>query len=153
MSEISPITELYQLRCKEEAALPPNRRIALRRCLGCERNFPSLWIGNRLCDSCKGASSERVPAQPRSIQRAATAGILYEWLATQDEVIPSLGGIAQAMGGADAYRIHGLLTQLRGQARISWRSGTRSERRGHQAIRLASGKVLKTVGCPFEPPP
>ena len=41
-------------RERREAAqrLPPHKRRAERRCLGCLRKFASTWIGNRMCPNC-----------------------------------------------------------------------------------------------------
>jgi len=45
------------------------------------------------------------------------------------------------------------LGQLQQRRLITWRSGTNFHHRGHQALRLiATGRVIKTYDCPFDPP-
>ncbi|MEJ0017508.1 MAG: hypothetical protein WDN25_13275 [Acetobacteraceae bacterium] len=79
--------------------------------------------------------------------------LLLDWLAALDGDLPSLTGIADAIGAPSAYVVWSTLDRMRAAGVIAWRSGTRSENRGHQAIRLvATGKTLRTAGCPFDPP-
>lgn len=79
---------------------------------------------------------------------------LLDWLTEwQSDELPNLTEIGRGLSDpTDGYGVHALLTTLKSDGKIAWRSGTRSENRGHQAVRLTSGRVLKTVGCPFEPP-
>ena len=76
-----------------------------------------------------------------------------------DQPLPALSDLARLCGEFSTSRrrpaedAHEALVLLRRDGRILWRSGTRSEARGHQAIRVvATRKVLKTAGCPFEAP-
>lgn len=84
---------------------------------------------------------------------------LYRYLVAYSmaEPLPKLKTIAAAAPAdvmvLDAYLVSGALDQLAEQGKIRYRHGTRSEHRGHQAIRIVvSGAVLKTAGCPFDPP-
>lgn len=49
---------LAKIRAAERATLPPHKLPAQRKCLGCQRMFDSLWIGNRLCVHCGGAGAK-----------------------------------------------------------------------------------------------
>lgn len=46
------LTLLRKIRRAEEIRLPPHKRAAERKCLGCGVMFDSKWIGNRLCAHC-----------------------------------------------------------------------------------------------------
>lgn len=88
-------------------------------------------------------------------------GWLHDFLCSlnADEPLPRPAEIARifrrSTGGAgDAYLVCGALLSLDQRGFIALRHGTRTEHRGHQAVRIiATGAVLKTEGCPFEPPP
>lgn len=92
--------------------------------------------------------------QPRRLRGAPAAAALYAWLLAHDtDELPRLIDLAEAVGIASHYDVWGSLEMLVRHGRITRRNGTRSLHRGHQAIRiLATGRVLKTTGCPFEPP-
>lgn len=80
---------------------------------------------------------------------------LLTWLTERaSDVLPRAKGIAaQCPGVASVYSIDAALRHLAGKGAITRRTGTVSENRGHAAIRIvATGRVLKTPGCPFEPP-
>jgi hypothetical protein len=74
-----------------------------------------------------------------------------------DKPLPRLRDIALKMPirlSADAWLVSAGLEILARRNVIAMRHGTRTEARGHYAIRvMATGQVLKTDGCPFEPPP
>jgi hypothetical protein len=80
---------------------------------------------------------------------------VYYWLFQHEGPLPKLADIAKQYPRQriEAYNIHQALASLNRSKRIRWRSGTRSLHRGHQAICIvSSGKVLKTIDCPFDPP-
>ena len=79
---------------------------------------------------------------------------LMDWLlAPGGASLPRLSEIGDlCRPKTDGYGIHTCLRMLRRSGRITWRSGMVAHNRGHQAIRLKNGKVLKTIGCPFDPP-
>jgi hypothetical protein len=80
---------------------------------------------------------------------------LYRWLCDREtDVLPRLVGIASAAPYAGSvYSVDTALRQLRKAGLIAWRTGTRSENRGHGAVRIiATGRILKTSGCPFDAP-
>ena len=54
----NPRTLLHRQRQEEEAALPATKKQAERKCLGCQKPFESLWIGNRLCPHCGGTGAK-----------------------------------------------------------------------------------------------
>lgn len=71
----------------------------------------------------------------------------------QGEVISSLTSIAKALGLREAYYVSQALTALQRRGIITWRHGTRSKDRGHQAIRvLATGRCYHTENCPWSAP-
>lgn len=91
----------------------------------------------------------------KSSARQVNANWLLGWMIDrQSDVLPRLTELGSLMPEkTDGYGAHDVLKALHVQGRISWRSGTVSEARGHQAVKiLPSGRVLKTEGCPFEPP-
>jgi hypothetical protein len=83
---------------------------------------------------------------------------LYRWLLMREsDVLPRLIDIARdapefrSCRTATPYELWSALHRLSKSGRILWRCGTRSENRGHQAIRIReTGRVLKTAGCPFD---
>lgn len=81
---------------------------------------------------------------------------LMTWLKTRDsDVLPRMIEIARECPLTHSYYdIDSALRFLQRRGRITWRTGTRSANRGHGAIRVnATGRVLKTAGCPFGPDP
>jgi Bacterial regulatory proteins, gntR family len=93
------------------------------------------------------------PGRLREPNRAV-ANRLQDWLAAHPhDELPRLRAIGAAIGST-GYDVWDALTLLEDDGKIVRRHGTRSENRGHQAIRIiATGRVLKTAGCPFDPPP
>lgn len=78
---------------------------------------------------------------------------LLKWLTEREsDVLPRMIDIARECPVTNTYyAIDATLRALRSKGFIAWRSGTRSENRGHSAIRVIStGRVLKTAGCPFD---
>lgn len=91
-------------------------------------------------------------------RRETFADWLFAWLSDQaPDPLPPLQRIAADLPPfghriVTHYTIWNALAKLSREGRIAWRCGTRSLHRGHQAIRIiATGRVLKTAGCPFEP--
>lgn len=56
--QVSDRSMLHRMRVAERVALPARKLPAERKCLGCQRAFPSQWIGNRLCVHCGGAGAK-----------------------------------------------------------------------------------------------
>lgn len=80
---------------------------------------------------------------------------LLDWLISrQSDMLPRMKEIgALCPEWTDSHGIHNAFRELARKQRILWRAGTVSENRGHCAVRIIpSGRVLKTAGCPFEPP-
>lgn len=83
---------------------------------------------------------------------------ICEWLDAQphDAPLPRMSELAASMpdaARANAYAVCGALVVLERSGAIVMRHGTRSEARGHYAIRVvATGHVHRTKGCPFEAP-
>lgn len=80
---------------------------------------------------------------------------LLRWLIEREsDVLPRVAAIAgQCPLTSDHYTIDQNLRQLVKHGLIVRRTGTRLQNRGHAAIRIvATGRVLKTSGCPFEAP-
>lgn len=129
-----------------------------RKCLRCCGLFASEWIGNRICGKCAGAAKksdrrEKNNSSPRTFDRTAAMERLLGWMRDHHGDLPPLAIIATTLSVPTAMDAWSLLVRLQRNGVIAWRSGTRSEARGHQAIRVvATGKILKTRGCPFEPP-
>lgn len=55
---VNPRTLLHRQRQEKEAALPEAKKQAKRKCLGCGKQFTSLWIGNRMCSHCGGTGAK-----------------------------------------------------------------------------------------------
>lgn len=126
-----------------------------RPCLSCGETFLSEWSGHRLCNTCRGGAPERTRSDAviDRADRAAKAAKLFLWLQAYQGDLPKLSGVAKAVPLPSHYDAWDALDYLRKAGRIMWRSGTRQANRGHQAVRmLDTGKVLKTAGCPFDPP-
>lgn len=95
----------------------------------------------------------------RTPMQSSRTGRVRDWLITwlterESDTLPRLIQIANECPLTNSYYdVDNALRWLRYRSKIAWRSGTRSENRGHSAIRIiATGRVLKTAGCPFEPP-
>lgn len=69
-------------------------------------------------------------------------------------VLPHLSRLAELYpGSVHLTKIDTELRWMVANGIITRRTGTVRENRGHAAIRvIATGRVLKTAGCPFEPP-
>lgn len=78
---------------------------------------------------------------------------LLAWLRSwQGPVLPRMGYIATLLPGRwTAYTTCNVMATLASRREIDLRHGTRSLHKGHYAIRI-DGRVLKTEGCPFDPP-
>jgi hypothetical protein len=78
---------------------------------------------------------------------------LLEWLIKRpSDVLPKLSEIGRQLPEpAHGSEVLDMLITLRNHRKISWRNSD-GRIRGHHAIRLRSDRVLKTEGCPFEPP-
>jgi hypothetical protein len=77
------------------------------------------------------------------------------WLARRESaVLPRIVEIAaECLLAPSYYAIDSALCVLVKDRLIARRTGTRSEDRGHCAIRvIAIGRVFKMTGCSFEPP-
>jgi len=86
---------------------------------------------------------------------APVAAWLLDWLAAREtDTLPRLMALAGICPIASShYTIDAALRLLVTRGMIKRRTGTRSEDRGHGAIRItATGRVFKTSGCPFDPP-
>lgn len=59
----NPCAVIARERKAARAALPPHKKPADRKCLGCGQTFRSSWIGNRLCESC-GGSPRKLEVRP-----------------------------------------------------------------------------------------
>jgi hypothetical protein len=83
---------------------------------------------------------------------------LQDWLLDlpPDAPLPRMKQLAEQLPShldADAYAVAGALAVLARANVIAMRHGTRSEARGHYAIRIrATGRTHRTEGCPFDPP-
>lgn len=104
-----------------------------------------------------GTPANDIPASgmaERRLYGAEAVSALYAWLRCREsDELPRLRDIAEQAGITSHYVVWLALATLMRQGRITLRHGTRSLHRGHQAIRvLATGRVLKTAGCPFEAP-
>lgn len=75
---------------------------------------------------------------------------LLEWLIKRpSDVLPKLSEIGRQLPEpAHASEVLDMLITLRNCGNIRWRTSLGR----HHAIRLRSDRVLKTEGCPFEPP-
>jgi hypothetical protein len=94
-------------------------------------------------------------SRPLNRNTVLLATWLYDWLLAHEGPLPPLGEIAKLYKPfkVEAYNLHAALRSLQTGSKLRWRSGTRSQHRGHQAIRIIqTGKVLKTSCCPFEAP-
>lgn len=109
----------------------------------------------------------QIPAAERTFQKNAFSGMfparnqhtvarwLLQWLADREtEILPRMRVIAGfCPEPVHSTRIDTELRWLVKEGLITRRTGGRRELRGHAAIRVvASGRVFKTSGCPFEPP-
>ena len=101
-----------------------------------------------------GGPQPEVMMAERRLYGAEAVSALYAWLRCREsDELPRLRDIAEQAGITSHYVVWLALATLMRQGRITLRHGTRSLHRGHQAIRvLATGRVLKTAGCPFEAP-
>jgi hypothetical protein len=106
-------------------------------------------------------STPHVPGIARNTSTAICANVLRTYLLNlpgpymdKPAVLAKKLGLAHGLN-PDAWLVCGALALLASPANrfLVMRHGTRSQHRGHYAIRIVStGKVLKTIGCPFEPP-
>ena len=95
------------------------------------------------------------PRLPGSGNRNALHASLSHWLHQQQTGdLPPMSEIARRLPvPADGYLVANSMKTLAHRGEIDLRHGTNSQHRGHYAIRVrGTGVVLKTNGCPFDPP-
>ncbi len=104
----------------------------------------------------------RLPGTMNNGRKSSTvlcANALREYLtALPTPIMDKPAGLAKKLGlptsfNPDAWLVCAAFDALAKQGFLVMRHGTRSENRGHYAIRIVStGKIIKTANCPFEPP-
>lgn len=94
----------------------------------------------------------RQPRMAGEVRQHARYPVLLAWLKAWEGPLPRMTHIATLLPGRwDAYAVSNTLRTLRARRLIDLRTGTRSQHKGHCALRV-DGRELKTEYCPFDPP-